>query len=451
MESHDWGEGKARVEEWQLLVHVCRRWRNVVFRSPRRLNLRLYCTPETPAKDTLDIWPAFPLIVWGDIKSSGADNIIAALEQRNRVSHVYLFNLANWQSETVLATMQAPFLELEDLRLFSADADETPLVIPDSLLGGSAPHLQNFLLSGISFPGLTKLLLTASRLVYLWLYDIPHSGYISPEAIVDLFSVLSSLEDLSISFQSPRSHPGGRPQSSQPPKRTILPALRYFEFKGVTEYLEELVIRIGTPQLNEMKITFFNQIDFNTPRLAQFINCTPTLRALDEAHVHVCAPGIARMGFRYRASEYSFGNLSINISCSDPDWQLSSIEQVCNSLHPLSKVEDLYIEGRARYPLLVWKDDPIKNTLWLQLLLRFTAVKNLYLSVVFAPRIAATLKELVTSGVIELLPSLQNIFVAGLDQSGPSWENIEQFVAARQLSDNPIAISVCDQWQAWDT
>ena len=375
------------------------------------------------------------------MSSSGTDNIIAALELPNRVSQVNLYNLANWQLENVLATMQVPSLELEVLRLHSAD--ETPPVIPDSLLGGSAPHLQDFSLSGILFPGLPKLLLTASRLVTLGLSNIPHSGYISPEAIVALLSVLSSLKDLSISFQSPRSHPEGRLQTSKPPKRTILPALRRFEFKGVTEYLEELVIRIGTPQLNQMKMTFFNQIYFNTPRLAQFINCTPTLSALDEAHVHVFVPGIASIRFRHRASGYSFEHLLIDISCNEPDWQLSSIEQVCNSLHPLSTVEDLYIEGQAGYPLLDWNYDPIENTLWLQLLLPFTAVKKIYLSVEFAPRIAATLKELVTSRVTEILPCLQNIFVEGLNPSGPLRENIERFVAARQLN-NPIAISDWD-------
>ena len=437
---NDWDDVKASVEEWQLLVHVCRRWRNLVFRSPRRLNLRLYCTPKTPAKDTLDIWPAFPLIVWGDMQSlSDTNNIIAALQQRNRVCSVWLTRLANWQLEAVCATisMQVPSLELENLRLTSTD--ETPPFIPDSLLGGSAPHLQCFFLYGISFPGLPKLLLTASRLVTLSLSNIPHSGYISPEAFVALFSVLSNLGELSLKFQSPRSHPGGRLWSSQPSNRTILPTLRVFHFKGVTEYLEELVIRIGTPQLNEMDIIFFNQIDFNTPQLAQFINCTPILRALDEAHVHVVYSDIPGIRFQHRASEYSSRYLSINISCREPDWQLSSIEQVCNSLHPLSTVEHLFIEPEYSPPP-VWKDDPIENTLWLQLLLPFTAVKNLYLSVEFAPRIAATLKELVTSRVTEILPSLQNIFVQGLGTSGPLRENIEQFVAARQLN-NPIAIS----------
>jgi hypothetical protein len=135
------------------------------------------------------------------------------------------------------------------------------------------------------------------------------------------------------------------------------------------------------------------------------------------------------------------GTLQIAISCREPDWQLSSIEQVCNSsLRPLSTVEVLYIEHE--YSQLVWKNDAIENTLWLQLLLPFTTAKDLYLSKEFAPGIAAALQELVGARITEVLPSLQNIFMEGLEPSGPLQENIGRFVAARRLSDHPIAISV---------
>ena len=184
-----WYETKARIEEWQTLVHVCRRWRNLVLASPRRLNLQLYCTPKTPARDTLDIWPTLPIIVSDRFVTDNvvSDNIIAALEQSNRVRLVNLHR-ASWRLEKVLATMQAPYPELTDLLLIS---DTPPPVIPDSFLGGgSAPRLQEFELDGIVFPGLPKLLLSATHLAYLGLFNIPHSGYISPEAIVALLSTL---------------------------------------------------------------------------------------------------------------------------------------------------------------------------------------------------------------------------------------------------------------------
>jgi len=184
-----------------------------------------------------------------------------------------------------------------------------------------------------------------------------------------------------------------------------------------------------------LDITVSNQIAFDFPRLAQFINRTPTIRTLDEAHVQFFDNG-ASVG-----PPRGPGTLQITISCREPDWQLSSIEQVCNSsLHPISTVEVLYIEHKYLQP--VWKNDAIENTLWLQLLLPFTAVKDLYLSKEFAPGIAAALRELAGARITDVLPSLQNVFMEGLEPSGPLQESIGRFSAARLLSDHPIAISV---------
>jgi hypothetical protein len=428
--------GKDVIERWQSLVHVCRRWRILVFESPRRLNLRLFCTPKTFTRDKLDLWPALPLVIDGDVTSESTqdlDNIIVALEQSNRVCQVSLWQLAGWQLEKVLATMQVPFPELTDLQLHSND--EMVPVIPDSFLDGSAQRLRLFYLHGIPFPGLPKLLLSATNLVSLRLFRIPHSGYISPEAMVALISALSSLEELIIGFRSPQSRPDWETRRWPPSKRSVIPALHYFQFCGVIEYLENLVTFIDAPQFDTLHTTFFNQIDFDFPRLAQFINRTPTIWPLDEARVEFYDSGAS---VRLPPGP---GALQIAISCREPDWQLSSIEQVCNSsLRPLSTVEALYIEHQ--YWELAWKDDAIENTLWSQLLLPFTAVKYLYLSKEFAPGIAAALQELVGARITDVLPSLQNIFMEGLDPSGPLQESIGRFVAARQLSNHHIAISV---------
>ena len=195
-------------------------------------------------------------------------------------------------------------------------------------------------------------------------------------------------------------------------------------------------------------MTLFNQIDFDWPRLAQFFNRTPTLRlrATDEVHVQL-NDHRASVKLRYLTSEFSRefvrDNLQIDILCRKPDWQLSSIEQVCNSLHPLSTVDVLTIEHQ--YSELVWKNDAIENALWLELLFPFTTVKRLYIKEEFAPGIAAALQELVGSRITEVLPNLENIFVEKLEPSGPSQENIGQFVAARQLSGHPIAVSIWDR------
>ena len=95
--------------------------------------------------------------------------------------------------------------------------------------------------------------------------------------------------------------------------------------------IEELVARIDTPQLKRMSLRFFNQIDFHCPRLAYFINCTQALRALDEVRVQFY-DSTTRVNLRSQTPKFQ---LVIDISCREPDWQLSSIEQVCNwSLPP---------------------------------------------------------------------------------------------------------------------
>lgn len=63
----------------------------------------------------------------------------------------------------------------------------------------------------------------------------------------------------------PRSRPDMQSPVCLHQKHSILSALRIFHFKDITEYLEGLV----------------------NPRLARFINCTPTLRALDETSMIV--------------------------------------------------------------------------------------------------------------------------------------------------------------------
>ncbi|KAN0120593.1 hypothetical protein V8E52_004420 [Russula decolorans] len=281
---------QQRIQEWITLAHVCRRWRSVVFQSPLRLNLQLVCTAKTRARDTLDIWPPLPLIIlnyrnFAD-ETTGADNIIAALEHNDRVCQIVLYWISSPEREHVTdsAAMQKPFPELTDLQLIMRK-DESRPILPDSFLGGTAPHLRSLHLEDVPFPGLPKLLLSATHLVNLSLYNIPRSGYIPPEAMATSLSALTSLELLCLDFRYPRPRPALGSRRPPPLTRSILPNLTQVHFKGASEYLEEILARIDAPRLHGLDITFFNQIIFDTPQLFQFISRTPTLRAPKERHI----------------------------------------------------------------------------------------------------------------------------------------------------------------------
>jgi hypothetical protein len=431
---------KKEIEEWQTLVHVCQRWRSVVFASRCRLNLRLVCTPETPARNMLNVWPSLPLLVWDSLSphsKDGVDDIIAVLEHSKRVVEINLFKADGSDLENILAAMQVPFPELTDLLLRSSDGKVS--VLSDSFLGGSAPRLESLSLFRIPFPGLWNLLLSATHLFSLYLDSIPHSGYFSPKEIVAALSTFASLAELTLVFESPQSRPHWASRPPPPKTRSVLPALISFSFKGVGEYLDDVVARIDAPQLEMLDTTFFNQIVFDTPQLIQFISRMPTLKTYERARV-VFENGAASFILSSRTSEY--GCIKVKIPCIELDWQVSSMEQVCTScLPPLSTSEDLYIYELPSSPP-VWQDN-IENALWVELLHPISAVKNIYLSEKFASRIVPALQERRTMEVT-VLPALQNVFLEEPQPSGTVHKGIQQFVATRQATDHPIAVSRWD-------
>jgi hypothetical protein len=419
----------TEIPAWHRLVHVCRKWRNVVFGSPRRLDLRLYCRASTPVRQKLDVWPPLPIAIQVysfDTWKEG--NIIAALKHNNRICEMDIFDPPSSEREKVLAALQQPFPALTSLMF--AFYTETALVVPASFLGGSAPGLQTLVLDRIPFPGLPNLLLTATHLVHLQLKRIPYSGYISPEAMVTVLSVLTSLKNFRIGFESPRSPPDRRPPLQT---RVLLPVLTFLQFKGAGEYLEDLVARIDAPLLNQLIITFFHQLISDSPRLTQFMSRTPKFKAHNEALVVFSSYDVS-----VTLPHTSDAVLQFRISCSQSDRQLSSLAQVCSSSINqalISTIERLRIRNESH-----WQDDS-ENSQWLELFRPFTAVKHLYTSSKFLPHIAPALKELVGERVTEVLPALQTISLYGPLPPGPVQETIGQFVAARQLAGCPIAIS----------
>jgi hypothetical protein len=307
---------------------------------------------------------------------------------------------------------------------------------PDSFLGGSAPSLEILALVHVPFPGLPKLLLSATSLFHLQLQYNDDSGYILPEALVTCLSVLTRLQTLAIEFESPLSHPDWKSHYLLPPTRTLVPVLTYLRFKGASEYLEHVVARIDAPLLHNVNITFFHQQIFDTSQFTRFLNRTPKIIALDKAHV------LLGHGGSWVTLPPSFeGRLQVHLknSLGLSDRHLSSLAQICISSLPqalIRAVEYLYITDDS------FSQDNIESNRWLEVLHTFTAVKSLY--IYQQSCIAPALQELVKGRVTEVLPALQTLFLLKPVELGPAQETIGQFVAARQLAGLPISISRWD-------
>jgi hypothetical protein len=211
------------------------------------------------------------------------------------------------------------------------------------------------------------------------------------------------------------------------------------EFKGVSDYFKDLVARIdATPVLDCLQIMFFEQPIFHTPHLSQFVRRVPKFHALIGACVIISSSNVS---VAVTSPTRTLGPmlLSVGVALRDLNWQPSSLARLCTSSLPVvPTAEHLYLTTTWAH---WWQYT--ENTQWLELLLPFTSVKNLYLSKEFASLIAPALQELAGERATEVLPTLRNLFLAELRPSGPVQQAIGQFVSARQLFGHPIAVS---QW-----
>ena len=439
---------------WQTLVHVCYRWRSIVFASPHRLDLKLYCTPRRSAN--LEIWPELPIVIDAHGMRSKKDvaNVIGALRHHDRVCQIY-YEDGGFGDSTLkeFAEIDEPFPALTSLAL-QTSGPNVP-VLPDSFLGGSAPRLRSLRLFGIPYPSIGRLLSSTTNLVHLSLWYIPHSGYIAPETIVPCLSTLPTLESLSLGFQYPRSQDSRASRHPPPLTRIVLPNLTSFDFHGDIEYLEDILSQIETPMLDISRFHFFNQLVFDTPLLGQFIRRTEAFMTTHAARVEFSDPfdpfnpATIRIGLLER-EETADDDLDrhvrwLIISCEPLDWRLSALTQVLNSfLSSLSMLESLKIGALYNFDL----QGEIEAVQWQELLHLFTAVKKLTLKSEDTVRLLApALQELAGERATEVLPALQNLVLDTEDwrPSGPVKEAIEQFIAARQLCGHPVTVHYRDR------
>jgi hypothetical protein len=388
------------------------------------------------------IWPPLPVIIRniGSSPMPEGFDFDAAIVHPNRVCEINLPNLKGSQLQQLALVMQEQFPALIHLVLgFAAGHNSGPAPsLSDGFLGGSTPRLQSLTLRSIAFPALPKLLLSATDLVHLTFSNIPHSGYVSPEAIVACLAVLANLKSLTIGFESPLSLPDRESRRPSPPTRIVVPALTNFEFHGFREYLEDLVGRIDAPLLDSTLITFTHQLTFDLPQLARFIRHRTWFQELNEAHVDFDSESVQVKVLS--PTQTSDGMFRLRITYRKSVLQPSSVGQVFTSFFPsIYRVEHLYIHC-FRYFSSRWQAN-VENMRLLEFFHPFTAVKNLYVSREGAQRIAPALQALVGERVKEVLPALENLYLEELPPLGPIQEAIGQFFASRQLSGHPVAVS----------
>lgn len=430
---------------WHRLVHVCRRWRQIIFASPLRLNLQIYCKPGTPVRKNLGIWPALPICIEYSgkergISSDDEDNIITALQHPDRLSDVRFYGIAGSQLGRIAAAMQRPTPILTYLKIISNDGDGP--ILPSGILGGSAPHLRELTLFHVPFPALPTLLLSASDLVDLHLSNIPPTGYISPDTMAAHLAVLSRLKTLRIDFQIVSSH---HDRILPPPiTRSVLPALDHFLFYGVREYLEDFVARIDTPQLDTISISYYDHdVDFEVPQFAEFINRSEKLKKTlsnncmvlpdfgDDVYFHMV--GITTME---KGRWDSHAGISICVTCGDKYQQILCLANVLGRIFPvLPDVVHLRISSEIDLYEDLSEPEGLDDIEWLQVLHTFPSLQTLFVCGELAGYVCCALDDIDEEIATQALPALNLLCLE--DQPVTSVDN---FIAVRQDSGRPVIV-----------
>ena len=355
-----------------------------------------------------------------------------------------------WKEMKQFASMMdGPFPDLTHLSVSISRSSLTAVTetkeFPDTFLGGSAPRLESFDLWGVAFPALPNLVLSANHFRRLHLRDIPHVGYISPEAMVTFLLPLRNLEKLTIEFTSPES----RPLQMSPPPSThaLLPSLTSFQFHGAGEYLVDFVARIDTPTLDNFRMSLSSDVIPNISQLHKFIDRTDRLKTF--THADVC---IRRWDVKAFFGSGGDLGLDITFNLSETESPLLSLLRLYEQFPTIpSQIEKLVLsEESLDEPLdelgVFFEDDEEgwecdeNDPLWLEILIPFVSVKRLYVSDVLVPCIASALKTLRGERVAEVLPILENLFLEIFGSSSFSRATFKSFVTMRQLSGHPVIV-----------
>jgi len=255
-------------------------------------------------------------------------------------------------------------------------------------------------------------------------------GYIPPASMVACLSSLNKLTSLSLLFYSPPSRPDRPDQPSPPQSRVVLPALTKLAFHGMREYLEDLVARIDTPVLNNLRLAFPGPI-FDVPHLKQFIGRANELKPSKAAKLQI------GLQLDMQLNLHQPGGPMLGLTCPGVASFFTLLRGQVSHLCSLVERLDLH----SPRPVT----NGISSTEFLEFLRSFTATRSLKVSTWLVESIASALQTLIGARATEVLPNLRDIYLDASAEFGSVQEVLRPFVDARRLSGHPVAVHYLDE------
>ena len=432
-----------RERWWYKLTHVCRRWRHLILESPSYLGLSLVCTWGTPVALMLAHSPSLPIIIEyidtnRDIAAEEEENILVALEQRDRIRRIRL-RMAVPSLRKLIMAIDGEYPVLEYLIMGPPVEDTcTALTLSRTL---QAPHLRHLLLRGFVLPMGSRLLTSAAGLVVLALTVGLPSTYFRPNSLLHWLSYMPQLETLLIVFLYPVPNIEVERQLMHSPitaAPVTLLNLRWCVFRGVSAYVEAVVSQMTAPRLEKLGIQFFKQLTFSVPRLLQFMDLTENLAGFNSVKFKFSVDKVYVEMYPSLSDEVTKHAFSIYVDSWHLDWQVFSMAQILNSSSQIfSAVEHLTLEHEEHS----WSSrvhNEVDRTEWRNLLRPFSKVKTLRVHDGLVRELSRCLRPGNEELPLELLPELQELRYSG--SGDPTGDAFTSFIDARQIADSPVTL-----------
>jgi len=322
---------------------------------------------------------------------------------------------------------ELPILEYLLIKLPETHSSPLGLRLPNTF---QTPHLRHLALTRLTFPTVSPLLTTTVGIVTLSLKFVIHCH---PNNLLERLALLPRLETLKISLPAYLPLLEMHELRTPPFTHVTLPNLRWFWFKGISDYLEILLLGMATPLLEKLQITFFCQLNFSVPCLQQYMSKIGNL--------NFCSAKLAFNDKEVAVSIYPHEGartsvFSVHVLWPLLGWKPSSLDEIFDILSPLFfAVVDLTLDY-SEHILPPEPNDDTCRALWRKFLMSFNNVKTLRIHEDLVGDLSRSLRP-DREPPLEILPELQVLICPAGSDDGDAFT---AFIHARKVAGHLVRL-----------
>ncbi len=446
--NHLWETGYQL--EWFNLLHVCRKWRAVLFASSSRLGLSFVLTPKRGGNIKTIIsrhFPPLPIVINYNYQrrltttgmTKDMSRLLCALKLPDRIRGIDLYaSSTNGELAKFFKAMKCPFPALESLAI--RNKDDQVLKIPAAFLKGTNLHLRlrSLKLRSICLTSISQLLSSATALTNLSLTI--RTDHRQPP---DMLLLLAQLQGLPLLRRLNLKISCSTEQPTEPKERFPLEKLTSFHYHGCTAALNTLTMGFVAPSLQDIDISLDERSQTLPPpasHLPKFINdirkhyrVVQMILERDFFNFWLLAPSkcIGHNPPRFKLRSFRYSNSNIQ------DWMMQISDEFSAVL---STMEELSVISHC------YGDKSEEVIPWCMFLEQFPCVKEFRLQGMNNLRIANALHQSDGGPNLAVLPALERLIISFQHDSYSSeWPSklavFQPFVSARQQAGRPVKVS----------